>query len=83
MSTEQRKITNVICFLIALIVTILMMDKAYVEWSKYGPYGWLQFISSLMIHGGLGVIVYMILKLLGKAIGTYLDNLEMKIKEEE
>lgn len=39
-------------------LVIAIMFLAHAEWSKYGEYGTFQFVSSVVFHGGLGVIIY-------------------------
>lgn len=45
-----------VLFSLAIIVTIMIC--AYNEWSKHGAYTAFSFIASLVMHGGLGVMIY-------------------------
>lgn len=44
------KITNAI---VCTVLLVFLMQKIYGVWSEYGPYTWLSFIFSLIIHGGV------------------------------
>lgn len=43
-----------VCFFLALIVAF--MTYVYFEWSKFGPYTFLSFFSSLIFHGLPGLV---------------------------
>lgn len=55
---KQYNIARVINALVCLGIVIGIMLAAHTEWSKYGDYGTFQFIASLLVHGGLGVMIY-------------------------
>lgn len=55
--------------LFAFIVTIFLMRKAYYTWNEYGGYNHLSFFVSLIIHGGIGFLIYLGLNCVLKNIG--------------
>lgn len=55
---KQYKIAIIINTLVCLGIVIGIMLAAHSEWSKHGEYGMFQFIASLVVHGGLGVMIY-------------------------
>lgn len=50
------KITNAI---VCTVLLVFLMQKIYGVWSEYGPYTWLSFFSSLIIHGGFVGMIYL------------------------
>lgn len=56
---NKRKISKVLNAIVCLILTILLMREVYFTWSMYGPYTIMSFFASLVIHGGMGVLMYL------------------------
>lgn len=50
------KITNAI---VCIVLLVFLMQVIYNAWSEYGPYTWLSFFSSLIIHGGVVGMIYL------------------------
>lgn len=55
---KQYKTARIINALVCLGIVIGIILAAHSEWSKHGEYGMFQFIASLTIHGGLGIMIY-------------------------
>ena len=68
----KKKILNVLNELFCIVVTTILMTSAYRAWSECGGYNYLSFFVSLIIHGGVGVAIYLGL--------NYLLNCEKKKK---
>lgn len=54
-----KKIAKIINTIVCIVLLVFVMQKIYDVWSMYGPYTWLSFVSSLIIHGGVVVMIYL------------------------
>jgi uncharacterized integral membrane protein len=48
-----RKIAKIVNTIVCIVLLVFVMQKIYGVWSEYGPYTWLSFIFSLIIHGSV------------------------------
>ena len=65
---NRLKIAKVLNAIVCLTLTVLLMREVYFAWSIYGPYTIMSFFASLVIHGGMGVMVYLGINFLLKRI---------------
>lgn len=56
---KKYKIAKTLNILLSLSFTIVLMVGAYNAWSLYGRYSLYSFFVSLLIHGGLGLMLYL------------------------
>jgi hypothetical protein len=54
-----KKIAKNANAIVCTVLLVFLMQKIYVVWSEYGPYTWLSFFSSLIIHGGFVGMIYL------------------------
>lgn len=55
---KKYKITKVINILLCMGIVVTIMLCAYNAWSLNGEYTLFSFFASLVVHGGLGVMIY-------------------------
>ena len=67
MNNKNLKHWRVANAVVWTIVSVVLMVTCYFEWSKYGEYTFMSFLSSLVFHGGLGFC-------LGIIIDSYLKK---------
>ena len=65
---NRLKIAKVLNAIVCLTLTVLLMREVYFAWSIYGPYTIMSFFASLVIHSGMGVMVYLGINFLLKRI---------------
>lgn len=56
---NKLKIAKVLNAFLCFTLTVLLMREVYFTWSMYGPYTIISFFASLVVHGGLGIMIYL------------------------
>lgn len=56
---NKLKIAKALNAFICFALTVLLMFEVYLFWRMYAPYTIVSFFVSLVIHGGMGVVVYL------------------------
>ncbi len=41
-----------------ILFVVILMVCAKNQWSQYGEYTWVSFFTSVVVHGGLGLMFY-------------------------
>lgn len=55
---KKYNIARIINILFSMGIVVAIMLCAYNAWSLYGDYTLYSFFASLVVHGGLGVMIY-------------------------
>lgn len=55
---KKYNIAKVINILVCMGIVVAIMHCAYNTWSLNGEYTLFSFFASLVMHGGLGIIIY-------------------------
>lgn len=55
---KKYKIAKAINILVCMGIVVAIMLCAYNAWSLYGKYTTFSFFASLVMHGGLGIMIY-------------------------
>ena len=60
MTTNRKTMVRRINAIVWLVIAVSLMICAYNAWSQNGPYTLFSFITSLIVHGGLCLVVGML-----------------------
>ena len=58
---NKLKIAKVLNAIVCLTFTVLLMLEVYFTWSMYGTYTIMSFFVSLVFHGGMGLMAYLVI----------------------
>ena len=56
---KRYKIAKKVNIIVCILLVVFVMRMAYNAWSANGPYTTFSFFASLVIHGGMGLLIYL------------------------
>lgn len=55
---KKYNIARAINIMVCICIVVAIMHCTYNAWSLYGKYTTFNFFASLVVHGGLGIMIY-------------------------